>query len=75
MSDDYKGSDRKSGDELQTHFDLGIAYAEMGLLADAATELEIVLRSQPGNSVARSALETVRLRMGVPPESGPDGAA
>jgi pilus assembly protein FimV len=45
-----------SESEVHTHFDLGVAYADMGLLTDAMHEFETVLRADPGHARARAAL-------------------
>lgn len=66
---------RVRDDDLDTHIDLGVAYAEMGLLADAVAEFEHVLRHDPGHVRARAELAAVNLRMGNPPKAGPVGSA
>ena len=45
-----------SESDVATHFDLGVAYAEMGLFGDAVHEFETVLRVEPGHARARAAL-------------------
>lgn len=62
-------------DDVSTHFDLGVAYAEMGLLADAASEFELVLRHDPWHARARAELMAMNARMGNPPKPGPIGSA
>jgi hypothetical protein len=52
--------------DVETHFELGTAYAEMGLLHDAMGEFEIVLRRDPEHPRARAALTDVRSRL-LPP--------
>jgi hypothetical protein len=61
---------RVSASEVGAHFELGTAYAEMGLLGDAVEELEIVLRADPQHVRARAALVELRLRL-APPGSRP----
>jgi hypothetical protein len=51
-----------------------VAYTEMGLLADAEAEFEVVLRFSPEHAGARAGLEAVRWRRGDP-ERGPMGDA
>lgn len=62
-------------DDVRTHFDLGIAYAEMGVFADAAAEFETVLQHDPTNVRAREELAMAHARMGNPPRHGPIGKA
>ena len=57
MADDDGGDlihvqfrDGVSEPDIQTHFDLGVAYAEMGLHLDAISEFEIVTRAAPPES-------------------------
>jgi tetratricopeptide (TPR) repeat protein len=50
------------GYDHRTHFDLGVAYAAMGLLDDAIGEFEAVLRAAPGDVEARAKLEEALLR-------------
>jgi hypothetical protein len=49
-------------EDVPTHFDLGCAYADMGLLDDAIHELELVLRVQPKHVEARAKLAQVLAR-------------
>jgi Flp pilus assembly protein TadD len=53
-------------DDASTHFDLGIAYAEIGMLADAASEFELVLKHDPRHVRARAELEIVRAKLAKP---------
>lgn len=57
-----------------THFDLGVAYAAMGLLKDAIVEFEIVLRFNPAHPKARAALLEARARLGETPSKPPPAA-
>ncbi len=68
-------AERVRADDADTHFDLGVAYAEMGLFVDAAAEFELVLRHDPNNSRARAELAVVHAQMGNPPKHGPTGTA
>jgi len=45
----------------ETRLDLAAAYREMGLLDDAAAELERVLAEEPRNTLALRALERLRI--------------
>jgi hypothetical protein len=62
-------------DYVRTHWDLGHAYAEMGLFLDAVAELELVLQAAPHHKPARSALALLHKRMGYPTGAGPIGQA
>jgi hypothetical protein len=62
-------------DDVATHFDLGVAYAEMGLLPDAANEFELVLRTEPHHTRARAELALMHALMGNPRGSTPIGRA
>lgn len=55
---------RQNLGEVQAHLDLGIAYAEMGLIDDAIHELELVLQVWPEHSEARRRLAELRERRG-----------
>ena len=66
---------RVRADDVGAHFDLGIAYAEMGLFVEAAAEFEIVLQHDPTNARARAELASAHVQMGNPPEHGPVGNA
>jgi len=60
-----------SPEDVQTHFDLGVAYAEMGLHADAISEFEIVTRvAAPENALRERAGDAIReckVALGEPP--------
>jgi Tfp pilus assembly protein PilF len=63
-------------DDVETHFDLGLAYFEMGLLRDAESELTLALKYDPNHAAARAALELVERRMGADDgDKGPIGRA
>jgi Tfp pilus assembly protein PilF len=65
-------------EEAQTHYDLGIAYIEMGLPRDALAELEAALRIDPLHDRAQDALtkiEHLRRALGLPPGKLPDAKA
>jgi Flp pilus assembly protein TadD len=49
-------------EDVQTHLDLGRAYADMGRLEDAALEFELVLEVEPYHPVAQAELMAVRMR-------------
>lgn len=57
--------------DADTHFELGAAYAENGLLADAIAELEEALVLDPQHVAARAALLELRLRVDPPKEGAP----
>ncbi len=46
--------------DWQSRFDLAVAYAEMGLYADAIEELEAVLRIKPDHAEAQAELLAAR---------------
>jgi len=46
--------------DAQVHYDLGAAYAEMGLSVDAIVELETATRLDPENVAFESALAMLR---------------
>jgi len=50
-------------DDVSTHFDLGIAYAEMGMVSDAISEFELVLTHDPNHVQARAKLEVLRAKL------------
>jgi hypothetical protein len=52
--------------DAQTRFELAKAYADMGLLRDAMSELELVLGIEPDHVGARAELENVRRRLPKP---------
>lgn len=64
-----------SDDNVAVHFDLGIAYQEMGLFADAAAEFELVLRTDRNHAGAAARLIEVHARMGNPRGGTPPGEA
>src|SRR4029079_14494719 len=51
-------------DPVTTHLELALAYAEMGLIPDAVSELEHVLKLDPMHVVARAALQMARTQLG-----------
>jgi hypothetical protein len=57
-------------DDGQTHFEIGIAYLEMGLLGDALHEFELAVRIDPSHAGARAELERLRTRIGSPQSWG-----
>jgi Tfp pilus assembly protein PilF len=62
--------------EAQTHYDLAMAYAEMGLLDDAIGELEAAVRLAPNERRIHVALASLRARRGSDPpdDDGPSAA-
>jgi len=68
-------NDLISPDDVTTHYDLGVAYLDMGLLEDAITEFEVVLRAAPTHAAASAALRRATARLRGPPKSDPSGAA
>ena len=52
--------ERVAADDVSTHFDLGLAYLEMGMSSDAAAEFETVLRAEPAHAGARAALKLLK---------------
>jgi len=64
------------GDDAQTRLDLGVAYAEMGLVHDALAELEEAVRLAPGDLRAHAKLCEVRHLLRQAPDSDtPDDVA
>jgi hypothetical protein len=61
--------------DADTHFDLAVAYAEMGLVREAMDELAIVLEADPRHLRARAAMVELRLRAAGAPDGPADGAA
>jgi hypothetical protein len=61
--------------DAATHFDLAMAYAEMGMVQDAIDELAIVLQANPRHVRARAALVELRLRLAAPGGEPPDDVA
>jgi len=64
-----------SPSDVATHFDLAMAYADMGLLRDAMEELAIVLRVDPAHVPARAAMVALRHRLAHPDGEPPDDVA
>ena len=62
--------------EAQAHYDLAMAYAEMGLLDDAISELEAAVRLAPNERRIHVALAGLRARRGsgLPDDDGPSAA-
>ncbi len=62
-----KGIQDQVGDEeSETHYDLAIAYKEMGLLEDAVRELEIVQRAGARPAETLSLMAACKLELGEP---------
>ena len=53
-------------DEPEAHYDLAIAYHEMGLIEDAAEQLEILRSAGQMNVEAWSLLATCKIEVGTP---------
>ena len=70
MADEKGHSGDDGPSAVQTHLDLGIAYAEMSLLPDAVAELETVLRLDPENGRARAELLAAKARLAHEPGLG-----
>ncbi|HLK40689.1 MAG TPA: hypothetical protein VKU41_28245, partial [Polyangiaceae bacterium] len=51
-------------DDSQTHYDLGLAYKEMGLLEDAVRELESAARDPKRECVSHTLVAMIRLEQG-----------
>ena len=65
-----KGIQEQIGaDEAEAHYDLAIAYKEMGLLEDAVEQLEPVRRSEEHRIDGLSLLATCKLELGRPQEA------
>ena len=47
-----KVAENLSGEDARSHYDLGAAYKEMGLLQEAIGEFQQALRAEPGNLAA-----------------------
>lgn len=62
----FKAGVEKQVDEsdVETHYDLGIAYKEMGLLEDAVGEFEIAARSETKASIALTMIGLCRVEQG-----------
>ena len=65
-----KGIEEQVGeDEADAHYDLAIAYKEMGLVEDAVRELEVVQRTGARPIETLSLMATCKLELGVPLEA------
>jgi len=53
-----------SEDDGQSHYDLGVAYKEMGLLDDAIREFEVAARDDKRECVCRSMVGTIQMERG-----------
>ena len=53
-----------SVDDAQSHYDLGVAYKEMGLLEDAIREFEIAARDEQRECVCRSMVGMIQMERG-----------
>ncbi len=51
-------------DDAQSHYDLGVAYKEMGLVEDALREFEVAARDAPRASVCHSMIGMIHLERG-----------
>jgi tetratricopeptide (TPR) repeat protein len=51
-------------DDAQSHYDLGVAYKEMGLIEDAMREFEVAARDTKRASVCHSMIGTIHLERG-----------
>jgi tetratricopeptide (TPR) repeat protein len=58
--------DQVGEEESETHYDLAIAYKEMGLLEDAVRELEIVQRAGARPAETLSLMATCKMELGEP---------
>lgn len=61
--------DQVGEEESETHYDLAIAYKEMGLLEDAVRELEIVQRAGARQIETLSLMAACKLELGEPAEA------
>lgn len=61
-----KVAENLSGDDARSHYDLGAAYRDMGLLQEAIGEFQQALRAQPGNLAAFEMLGQCFLEQGEP---------
>jgi hypothetical protein len=61
--------------DVATHFDLAMAYAEMGMIDDAIGELCAVLEADPRHLRARAEIVALRLRRDRPGGEPPDDVA
>jgi predicted TPR repeat methyltransferase len=62
-------------DDVATHFDLGVAYQDMGMFADAAAEFALVLRVDPSYADASARFVAVQAMMANPKPGTPPGEA
>ena len=53
-----------SVDDAQSHYDLGVAYKEMGLLEDAVREFEVAARDAKRECVCRSMMGMIEIERG-----------
>ncbi len=53
-----------SVDDAQSHYDLGVAYKEMGLLEDAVREFEVAARDAKRECVCRSMIGMIQIERG-----------
>jgi tetratricopeptide (TPR) repeat protein len=53
-----------SVDDAQSHYDLGVAYKEMGLLEDAVREFEVAARDTKRECVCRSMIGMIQIERG-----------
>ncbi len=58
-----------SVDDAQSHYDLGLAYKEMGLLDDAIREFEVAARDPVRECVCRSMVGTIQMERGKIPDA------
>ena len=58
-----------SVDDAQSHYDLGVAYKEMGLLDDAIREFEVAARDAKRDCVCRSMVGMIQMERGKVPEA------
>ena len=58
-----------SVDDAQSHYDLGVAYKEMGLLDDAIREFEVAARDEKRDCVCRSMVGMIQMERGKVPEA------
>jgi tetratricopeptide (TPR) repeat protein len=58
-----------SEDDGQSHYDLGVAYKEMGLLDDAIREFEVAARDEKRDCVCRSMVGMIQMERGKVPEA------
>ena len=58
-----------SVDDAQSHYDLGVAYKEMGLLEDAIREFEVAARDEKRACVCQSMVGMIQVERGKVPEA------